>query len=151
MYSIVLAAALASTPAVPDWHPHVGIYYSNYYYGYRPRYVVPVIQPVIQVPVIQVPANAPARLIVNLPADAKLFLQGQPTTSGSAERTFLTPALEPGYVYTYTVRAEIVRDGRMLTETKTVEVTAGNVSRVLFTETEMVRANGGQGAASVGR
>jgi uncharacterized protein (TIGR03000 family) len=147
MYSIVLAAALTSSPTVPSSHPHVGIHYVNHGGYHGPRWY----RDYVIVPVIQVPAAAPARLIVNLPADAKLFLDDQSTTSRSAERTFFTPALEPGRVYTYTVRAEIVRDGQTLTESKVVEVTAGNISRVSFTESELVRANGAQRTASAER
>src|SRR5262249_4536033 len=122
MYSIVLAAAMASSPMVPDWtpkQPNVVINYGNYHHHwYRDYYRYRIVVPVVEVPAIEVPAAAPARLIVNLPADAKLFLDDQPTTSRATERTFITPALEPGKVYTYKVRVEIGRDGQMLTETK---------------------------------
>lgn len=146
MYSIILAAALASSPATPSWHPHVVVYVGSYpsyrdyrWYGYGFWNTVPV---------IQVAASAPARVVVSLPADAKLFVQDQQMTGRSTERTFITPALETGYTYTYTLRAEVIRDGQKLTETKTVSVRARHTSRVSFTESEMVLANDGPGASA---
>jgi uncharacterized protein (TIGR03000 family) len=100
---------------------------------------------------MQAAAAAPARLIVQLPADARLFVEDQPTTSRSAERTFVTPALQPGYVYTYSVRAEIMRDGQRHIETKKVNVTAGNDSQLSFSESTLARANGSQALASAAR
>jgi len=73
---------------------------------------------------------APATILVNLPANAKLTIDDAATSSTSATRTFATPALETGKVYYYTLKAEIVRDGKTVTETKRVEVRAGELSRV---------------------
>ncbi|MCS6851681.1 MAG: TIGR03000 domain-containing protein [Gemmataceae bacterium] len=74
-------------------------------------------------------ALAPATLVVTLPAEAKLFIDGQATTSTSEVRTFETPALPLGFDYSYTLRAELVRDGQTLTQTKTVTVRGGAESR----------------------
>ncbi len=73
---------------------------------------------------------APATIQVNLPADAKLTIDGAATTSTSANRTFATPALENGKEFFYTLTAEIVRDGKTLTASKRVAVRAGAESRV---------------------
>jgi len=102
-------------------------------------------------PAKQAAAAAPARLIVQLPADAQLFLDDQPTTARAGERTFVTPGLEPGYLYSYTVRAEITRDGQKHIETKKIDVTAGSTARLSFTESAMIRAASGQAVASAGR
>src|SRR5262249_62071242 len=45
--------------------------------------------------------SAPATLIVNLPAEAKLLVDGNITKSTSAERVFVSPALIPGQLYNY--------------------------------------------------
>lgn len=73
-----------------------------------------------------------ARLVVHVPADATLTIDGQPTQSRSDTRTFVSPPLEPGKTYTYTLRAEMNRDGRTVTDRKTVEVRAGQTSEVTF-------------------
>jgi len=71
-----------------------------------------------------------ATIIVHLPDDANLTVDGQPTRSTSGTRTFLSPPLEPGKTYTYTLRAEINRDGRMREVKKNVDVRAGQSSDV---------------------
>jgi uncharacterized protein (TIGR03000 family) len=76
--------------------------------------------------------NAPATMIVSLPADARLFVDGAPTTSTSDRRSLVTPALEFGSTYVYTVRAEVVRDGRTVEQTQQVTVRGGEVSPVRF-------------------
>src|SRR5207247_1488613 len=60
----------------------------------------------------EVKLAAPAQLFVSLPTDAKLSIDGEKTTSVSAERTFVSPTLEAGKAYTYTLQAEFVRDGK---------------------------------------
>ncbi|HMO36288.1 MAG TPA: TIGR03000 domain-containing protein, partial [Gemmatales bacterium] len=68
----------------------------------------------------------PARVSISLPADAKLYVDGQLTrTMDKAVRTFLTPDLEEGQEYRYVMKAEVVRDGMLQSETKTIIVKAG--------------------------
>lgn len=74
--------------------------------------------------------NNEATIIVRLPAEARLTIDGSPTTSTSAERTFVTPPLTPEKVYHYTLRAEMQRDGKPVTETRDVTVRAGRETRV---------------------
>jgi len=153
MYSMVLVAVLASSPVVPDCHGRHGCHgcygcygcYGGCYGCYGGGGAEPIAPPK------KAAAAAPARLIVQLPADAQLFLDDQPTNARAAERTFVTPNLEPGYLYTYTVRAEITRDGQKHIETKKVDVTAGRVSQLSFTEAAMIRADSDQAVASAGR
>src|SRR5262249_31598712 len=68
---------------------------------------------------------APATLIVNLPADARLTVDGAPTTSTSARRVFVSPELKPGKTYTYTLRAEFRQGGGTVAVTKDVAIKAG--------------------------
>jgi uncharacterized protein (TIGR03000 family) len=75
-------------------------------------------------------SEAPAYLVVNLPENAQLTVEGAATTSTSAVRTFQTPPLEYGQSYTYTLRAEVERDGVMSGVTQTVTVRAGQTTRV---------------------
>lgn len=75
-------------------------------------------------------APAPATIFVRLPADAKLTVDGVATQSTSATRVFSSPTLEAGKEFSYTLKAQIVRDGRTLTTTKEVAVRAGSETRI---------------------
>src|SRR5262249_55929791 len=75
-------------------------------------------------------AAAPATLVVSLPADAKLTIDGNATRSTTATRTFVTPALEKGMEFSYTLKAEVVREGQTFTAIKNVTVKAGEESKV---------------------
>jgi uncharacterized protein (TIGR03000 family) len=76
------------------------------------------------------PAAAPAYLNVSLPADAKLSIDNRATTSTSASRSFVTPDLPAGQSYIYTLKAEVVRDGKVETITKAVVVKSGQTTSV---------------------
>jgi uncharacterized protein (TIGR03000 family) len=73
---------------------------------------------------------APASIIVSVPADARLIVDDVVTKSTSATRLFATPALETGKEFHYTLKAEIVRDGKTYTEVRRVGVKAGEETRV---------------------
>ncbi len=75
---------------------------------------------------------APAKLNVDLPVDAKLYVDGQLTTSTSETRIFTTPALQSGLTYFYDLKAEISRDGLTHTESKRVIVRSGDSIRTSF-------------------
>jgi uncharacterized protein (TIGR03000 family) len=81
-------------------------------------------------------ASVTARLIIDLPADARLYINGQLYRT----RTFRTPALEAGKPYYYVVRAEIVRDGKTESETRYVAVGAGTEIAVSFPDLSRVLA-----------
>jgi len=68
---------------------------------------------------------APVTIVVSLPADAKLSVNGFATKSTSSVRTFTSPAVAPGMEYAYSLKGEIVRDGKTVTATKEVAVRAG--------------------------
>ncbi len=71
-----------------------------------------------------------ATIIVHLPADATLSIDGQATQSMAGTRVFTSPPLEAGKTYTYTLQGEVHRDGRWVKTEKTVEVRAGRTSEV---------------------
>jgi uncharacterized protein (TIGR03000 family) len=77
-----------------------------------------------------------ARLIVELPEDARLYIDDHLTKTTSARRVFNTPTLDRGLSYYYMVRAEVVRDGKTYSETKRVIVRAGEEIRTAFPELE---------------
>ncbi len=69
--------------------------------------------------------SAPAYITVNVPADAKVTIDGSATVSTSAVRVYSTPTLAAGTVYYYTFAAEVTRDGKTFTATEKVAVEAG--------------------------
>jgi uncharacterized protein (TIGR03000 family) len=80
----------------------------------------------------KVEATSLGRIIVKLPAAAKVFVDDVPTQSNTAERTFVTPTLEPGIGYIYTLRAELLQDGKLRSDVQVVTVTAGESVAVSF-------------------
>ena len=74
-----------------------------------------------------------ARIILEVPANAKVFVDGNMTKSIASIRNFYTPALAPGQAYFYDVRVEMEKAGRTVVENKRVFVTAGAVIRESFT------------------
>jgi uncharacterized protein (TIGR03000 family) len=82
-------------------------------------------------------APAPATLIVSLPADAKLIIDDTTTTSTSTERVFVSPTLTPGTDYNYTLKAEVVRNGKTVKVEEKVVVRAGQETRVTLLATDV--------------
>lgn len=82
--------------------------------------------------------SAKARLVVEVPGDAKVYIDDQLMKTKEGVRKYSTPTLEPGQLYYYMVKAEIVRDGKTQSETKRVVVKAGEESRLSFDKLEPV-------------
>jgi uncharacterized protein (TIGR03000 family) len=80
-----------------------------------------------------------ARLIVELPASAKLYVDDQPMTGTSARRVFQTPTLEPGRSYHYMLRAELVSGGKTYQETKKITLRSGEEIRASFPNLDEVQ------------
>ena len=82
-----------------------------------------------------------AKVNVKLPADAKLYVDDQLTTSNNKEvRSFKTPALAVGQDYYYTMRAEYVREGKTVSTSKRVIVRAGSTVETSFDPGQAVAA-----------
>jgi uncharacterized protein (TIGR03000 family) len=75
---------------------------------------------------------APARITVHLPADARLFVNGELAKLTSNTRSFETPRLKPGKEYTYTLKAELVREGQTRSANRQVVFQAGKHVTVDF-------------------
>ena len=95
--------------------------------------VAPSVAPVVIPEKKMSQASAPATIIVRLPAEAKLTVDGNVTTSTSAQRVFVSPALEQGQEYFYTLTAEVVRDGKSASRTERIAVRAGEETNVNIT------------------
>jgi uncharacterized protein (TIGR03000 family) len=76
------------------------------------------------------PAQAPATIEISLPAEAKVTIDDTITESISASRTFVSPPLEPGMDYNYTIKVEMMRGGQLMTASKQIIVRAGEVAKV---------------------
>ena len=78
---------------------------------------------------IEPPAGETGVLTVWVPYEAKVTINGMLTKSTGSKRHFVSYGLQPGYTYKYEVKAEIVRDGKIVTEEHTVSLTAGERER----------------------
>ena len=67
-----------------------------------------------------------------VPAEAKVTINGLATRSTGSRRQYVSFGLKPGFSYKYVVHAEIVRDGKLVDEDKTVTMTAGQQTGVAF-------------------
>ena len=71
-------------------------------------------------------------LTVWVPNEAKVTINGLLTKSTGSKRHFVSYGLRPGYTYKYEVKAEVVREGKIVTEEQTVSLTAGEHGGVAF-------------------
>jgi len=78
----------------------------------------------------KISSDAPARIVVQLPADAKLTIDGVATKSTSAVRTFESPALKAGRAYSYVLEAKFTKDGDEVVVSKKIQVTPGKTTNV---------------------
>jgi uncharacterized protein (TIGR03000 family) len=72
------------------------------------------------------------RVLVELPAGAKLFVDGQAVDEDGTRLLLVTPPLEPGRDYFYTLRARVTRDGQVYELGRRVTVRADAESTVVF-------------------
>jgi uncharacterized protein (TIGR03000 family) len=74
-----------------------------------------------------------ARVVIDVPEDAKVYIDGKLMKTTSTHRTFQTPDLSPGQVYFYDLRVEIIRDGKVIADTQRVTLRPGEVTNTSFT------------------
>jgi uncharacterized protein (TIGR03000 family) len=72
------------------------------------------------------------RLVVEVPADARLFIDGKRMKTQSARREFQTPPLTRGQTYYYILRAEVTRNNAVQQETVRVLIRPGQQSYATF-------------------
>jgi uncharacterized protein (TIGR03000 family) len=73
-----------------------------------------------------------ALLTVSVPKGAQIFVNGSSTRSTGEKRRYVSRNLNPGYAYTYEVRAEMEVNGEMVERTKTVRMKAGQTHDLAF-------------------
>jgi uncharacterized protein (TIGR03000 family) len=69
--------------------------------------------------------QAPARLVIDVPEDARVFVDDHLMKSSSTHRVYASPKLDAGQAYYYDVRIEVDRDGKVVSANKRVIVRAG--------------------------
>ncbi len=75
-----------------------------------------------------------ANITIELPATAKLFVDGQAVVGSGTTRQFHTPELPKGENYFYEMKAEIVVDGRVVVQNLKVVVRGGETIQRTFGE-----------------
>jgi uncharacterized protein (TIGR03000 family) len=78
--------------------------------------------------------SGPAKVLVKAPLDVRISVEGQETPRTTTESVFSTPSLVGGQLYAYEFKAEVVRDGKPVTQSKRVYVQAGQETRVDFSD-----------------
>jgi uncharacterized protein (TIGR03000 family) len=76
--------------------------------------------------------RADGLLAVNVPEEAKIYVNGQATSSTGNTRQYVSRDLQTGFNYTYEVRAELVRDGRTVEQVKKIDLRAGETANLAF-------------------
>jgi len=69
-----------------------------------------------------------ARIRVSLPADAVLWFDDDATQQTGPDRSFVTPPLQPGAVYSYNLRARWTQDGQPVERSLKVDVRANETA-----------------------
>jgi uncharacterized protein (TIGR03000 family) len=77
-------------------------------------------------------ASQDIQVNVELPESAKVFVNGNPTTSTGTSRRFVSRNLEAGSSYRFEIRAEQQVDGRTVTRQKTLVLMPGAVESLAF-------------------
>ncbi len=83
-------------------------------------------------PIIALMPREPIRMkeakiyVVNVPADAELFFDGERTKQEGYARHYTTPKLEVGKTYSYKILVRWKKDGKSYERTRSVEVSGGD-------------------------
>jgi len=88
-------------------------------------------------PLIAAPALASTLIRVQVPTQARVWFDNQPTSQTGPVRAFVSPALTPGHEFSYTVRATWREGGRQIERQQVVTFMAGDPVSIDFT-TSMV-------------
>jgi uncharacterized protein (TIGR03000 family) len=103
--------------------------YSYNTYRYNPWYTSVTVPDRFAAPPLQ-PASRrddrTVRIQLRVPADAKIWFDGEATRQGGEVRTFQSPALDPAKQYSYEIRATWKQNGRTIERTRHVRVRAGD-------------------------
>ena len=73
-----------------------------------------------------------ARVVVSLPADARLWVDQVECPLSGSVRSFDTPQLDPQQTYAYTLRVAVQRNGQTVQDSRRVQLTPGQRVEVDF-------------------
>jgi uncharacterized protein (TIGR03000 family) len=73
-----------------------------------------------------------AKLVVDVPKDAKVFINGSETTATGTSRQFISKGLKDGVTYQYDVRIVTADKESPMEQTKVVKLTRGQTETVRF-------------------
>ncbi len=73
-----------------------------------------------------------AKVVIDVPATASLYIDGQLMPKKAGTRTFVTPTLQPGQTYYYDIKLVQVEDGREQVQTSRVLLRPGEVVAATF-------------------
>jgi uncharacterized protein (TIGR03000 family) len=131
----VRSPAVTGISAGTNYYPYRG--YGGSYYFARP-YAPPMYyyaRPYFPAPAVAAMPDLGSRALldVRVPADAEVFVEGDKTSQTGSDRTFVSPALEPGRTFTYDIRARWAGpDGKPIEQTRQVKVQGGRRTPVDF-------------------
>ncbi len=80
------------------------------------------------------PRSAAIEIVLVVPADARIFFDGEPTTSTGTERRYVSPPVEVGKQFQYVVLARWQEGGKPVEQSRKLPVTGGARVRVDFTQ-----------------
>jgi len=69
---------------------------------------------------------------VQVPDDARVFINNLATKTPGMNRRYVSHGLETGFRYSYEIRAEVTRNGKLIQETQTVQLEAGQTRNLNF-------------------
>jgi uncharacterized protein (TIGR03000 family) len=72
----------------------------------------------------------PIQLVIKLPADAELSIDGQKTTQTGTQRTFESPPVPVGKTYSYQIKAVWKKDGMRVVREQKFQVAPGKVNEL---------------------
>jgi uncharacterized protein (TIGR03000 family) len=93
---------------------------------------------VTPVPPRRFPEQASATVRIEVPADAKLFVDGTLMKATSAVRYFQTPVLDPNQTHYYDIKVELIRNNQTYTDVRRITVRPGEQASASFAGLEAV-------------
>jgi uncharacterized protein (TIGR03000 family) len=95
----------------------------SYYYPVDASNYYPYAAYYPQEPAVEVNA---AMIRLQVRSDARVWFEGDPTSQGGADRTFVSPSLTPGHEYVYHIRVQWEENGKPVEVKRDVTVHAGD-------------------------
>jgi len=78
--------------------------------------------------------TAPLELEIQVPADAKVTINGYVTTSTGTTRKFETAPVSIDGEYTFEIVTEVTRDGKLLTRKQSIDARSGTANMIAFND-----------------